>query len=66
MGIIFPITSISANLGPYFAGLVHDSQKSYHHAFMALAIFTGIGATAIILAKPPAVESAADVNLRVE
>jgi MFS family permease len=58
MGIVFPIMSITANLGPYFTGLIYDAQKSYQIAFSALAAFTFIGAVAIILAKPPAMESA--------
>jgi cyanate permease len=43
-----------AGLGPWMAGLIYDTTKSYQWAFVICILVAAIGLTMVFLLRPPA------------
>lgn len=59
MGLQMALLTPWAALAPYLVGLIYDSQGSYSPAFIAICIYTILSAAALLMARPPHIETIA-------
>jgi MFS family permease len=54
MGAFYFCAMCGAGLGPWMAGLIYDTTKSYQWAFVICILVAAIGLTMVFLLRPPA------------